>query len=146
MSIDGLDDAAIRRILSETRRIALVGASARADRASNGVLRALLSWGYEVTPINPGLAGQALHGRTVVAGLADAAPLEMVDIFRASADVGPVVAEAIALGARTIWMQLGVVNEAAAAAARAAGLVVAMNRCPLIESHRLGLAPRAPAA
>ena len=139
MSIDGLDDATIRRILTQTRRIALVGASARADRASNGVLRTLISWGYEVTPVNPGLAGQDLYGRAVVAGLADAAPLEMVDIFRASADVPPVVTEAVRLGARTIWMQLGVVNEAAAGEARAAGLTVVMDRCPLIESARLGL-------
>jgi hypothetical protein len=81
-----------------------------------------------------------LHGRLVVASLAEAAPLDMVDLFRASARVGPSVAEAIRLGARTVWMQLGVVDEAAAATARAAGIAVVMDRCPAIEMPRLGLA------
>lgn len=92
-----------------------------------------------MTPVNPGLAGTALHGRTVVAALADAAPLEMVDIFRAGDQVGPVVEEAIRLGARAVWMQLGVINTAAAEAARAAGLIVVMDRCPVIERARLGM-------
>jgi len=140
MSIDGLSDAAIRAILTGTKRIALVGASANPDRPSNEVLGVLLARGYDVTPVNPGLAGRAIHGRTVAASLDEAAPLEMVDIFRASDQVGPVVDEAIRLGAKVIWMQLGVVNEAAAAKARAAGMTVVMNRCPLVESARLGLA------
>ena len=139
MAIDGLDDAAIRDILTTTRRIALVGASARPDRPSNGVLRFLLGRGFAVTPVNPGLAGQSLHGAEVVPDLAAAGPLDLVDIFRAADQVGPVVAEAIRLGARTIWMQLGVVNETAAEAARAAGLRVVMDRCPAIEIPRLGL-------
>lgn len=138
--IDGLSDDAIRDVLTGTRRIALVGASARADRPSNEVMRFLLRCGYQVVPVNPGLAGQAIHGQTVVASLADAGELDMVDIFRASDQVEPVVDEAIALGARTIWMQLGVVNQAAAEAARAAGLTVVMDRCPAIERPRLGLA------
>ncbi len=138
---DGLNDADIREILSATRRIAVVGASNRPERASYGVMAALLSRGYEVTPVNPGLAGQAIHGRSVVASLAEAGTLDMVDVFRASDSVGPVVDEAIRLGAKTVWMQLGVINEAAAAAARQAGLRVVMDRCPKIEFARLGTAP-----
>jgi predicted CoA-binding protein len=103
-------------------------------------MRFLIAQGFDVTPVNPGLAGQEILGRKVVATLAGAAPLDMVDLFRNSAEVAAPVAEAIRLNAKTIWMQLGVVNEEAAAAARAAGLVVIMNRCPAIEMPRLGLA------
>jgi predicted CoA-binding protein len=139
MSTDGQSDAAIEDILQTTRRIALVGASEKPDRPSNEVMGFLLERGYDVTPINPGLAGKAIHGQGVVAGLSDAAPLEMVDVFRAPDQVGPVVDEAIRLGAKVIWMQLGVVNEAAAEKARAAGISVVMDRCPVIETRRLGL-------
>lgn len=132
-------DSDITAILQGTRRIALVGASAKPDRPSYGVMRFLLAQGYDVTPVNPGLAGQEILGRRVVASLAEAAPLDMVDLFRNSADVAAPVQEAIRLGAKTIWMQLGVVNETAAAAARAAGLNVVMDRCPAIEIPRLGL-------
>ncbi len=135
--IDGLDDTEIRAILARTRRIALVGASARADRPSNEVLRYLLDHGYDVTPVNPGLAGQLLHGRRVVAGLSEATPLDMVDVFRNSREAGAVVDEAASLGARVVWMQLGVVDKAAAARGRAAGLTVVMDRCPVIERGRL---------
>ncbi|MGC9271071.1 CoA-binding protein [Acidiphilium sp.] len=144
MTIDGLNDAAIRAILTGTRRIALVGASANPARPSNGVLRFLLTHGYAVTPVNPGLAGQLLHGAPVVASLDDAAPLDLVDLFRASDKVMPAVRDALRLGARTIWMQLGVINHDAAAIARAAGLAVVMDRCPVIEWARLGLAVSAP--
>ncbi len=137
MSTDGQTDDTIRAILENTRRIALVGASARPDRPSYGVMGFLLDHGYDVTPVNPGLAGQPIHGRPVVATLDDAAPIEMVDIFRASDQVGPVVDEAIRLGAKVIWMQLGVVNQAAAERARAAGITVVMDRCPVIETARL---------
>ena len=132
-------DSDITAILQGTRRIALVGASAKPDRPSYGVMRFLLAQGYDVTPVNPGLTGQEILGRRVVASLAEAAPLDMVDLFRNSADVEAPVQEAIRLGAKTIWMQLGVVNETAAAAARAAGLNVVMDRCPAIEIPRLGL-------
>jgi len=132
-------DSDITAILQGTRRIALVGASAKPDRPSYGVMRFLLAQGYDVTPVNPGLAGQEILGRRVVASLAEAAPLDMVDLFRNSADVEAPVQEAIRLGAKTIWMQLGVVNETAAAAARAAGVNVVMDRCPAIEIPRLGL-------
>lgn len=134
---DGNTDAAIRTILDTTRRIAVVGASAKPWRPSNGVMRFLIDRGYDVIPVNPGLAGQTIHGRTVVASLADVGTLDMVDIFRASQHVGPVVDRAISLGARTVWMQLGVIDTEAAARARAAGLRVVMDRCPVIEDRRL---------
>jgi predicted CoA-binding protein len=138
--MDGLDDVAIRRVLTQTRRIAVVGASANETRPSYGVARFLVARGYTVTPVNPGLAGQTLHGQAVMADLASAGVLDMVDIFRNAADVPPVVDEAIRLKAATIWMQLGVTHEEAAARARGAGLTVVMDRCPVIECARLGVA------
>ncbi len=132
-------DDELRDILTSTRRIALVGASERPERPSYDVMGFLLRQGYVVTPVNPGLAGRLIHGQKVVADLADAAPLDMVDLFRAAEHVGPIVGASVRLGARTVWMQLGVINEAAAAMARAAGVRVVMDRCPKIESHRLRL-------
>ncbi len=129
----------IRDILTTTRRIAVVGASNKPERAGHYVMGFLVTQGFDVMGVNPGLAGQTLHGCPVVASLAEAAPLDMVDVFRASDQAGAVVDEAIRLGAKTIWMQLGVVDEAAAARARAAGLAVVMDRCPLLEWRRLGL-------
>lgn len=136
--IDGNTDDTIRAILTSTKRIALVGASAKSWRPSYGVMRFLLERGYDVTPVNPGLAGQSIHGRTVVATLAEAAPLDMVDVFRNASHVGRLVDDVLALGARTIWMQLGVVDQAAADRARAAGIGVVMDRCPVIEDRRIG--------
>ncbi|WP_428375944.1 CoA-binding protein [Lichenicoccus sp.] len=127
------DLALIEQIRSDTRRIALVGASANPARPSHGVMRFLLARGFTVVPVNPGLAGQLLLGQPVVSLLADAAPLDMVDVFRASGHVAGIAGEAIRLGARTLWLQLGVIDEAAAATARAAGLRVVMDRCPKIE-------------
>ncbi len=135
-----MTDELLRRVLTGTKRIAVVGASNKPARASYHVMEFLIAQGFEVTPVNPGLAGQEILGRQVVAELAEAGPLDMVDLFRNSAEVEAPVAEAIRLGAKTIWMQLGVINEAAAAAARAAGLEVVMDRCPAIEMPRLGLA------
>lgn len=123
----------IRAILLAARRVALVGASDRPDRPSFGVMRFLLDRGCDVTPVNPLLAGREIHGRRVVATLAEAGPLDLVDVFRRSAEAGAVVDEAVALGARTVWLQLGVVDEAAAARARASGVAVVMDRCPAIE-------------
>jgi predicted CoA-binding protein len=136
--LDGNTDDTIRDILTKTRRIALVGASAKSWRPSHRVMKFLLDRGYDVIPVNPGLAGQTIHGRVVVAALEDAAPLEMVDVFRASRHVGALVDRAIDLGARIIWLQLGVIDQDAAANARAAGIRVVMDRCPVIEDRRIG--------
>lgn len=140
MNVDGQTDETIRAILMDTRRIAVVGASDKPCRPSHGVFAFLVGRDYDVTPVNPMLAGRAIHDRTVVASLAEAAPLDMVDIFRASANAGAAVDDAIRLGARTVWMQLGVVDMVAAERARAAGIVVVMDRCPVIEVRRLRLA------
>lgn len=137
------DDATIRRILTETKVIALVGWSPNPARPSHGVAAYLARRGYRVIPVNPGQAGQVTEwGETVRASLSEIAePVDMVDIFRASDAVGAIVEETLAklTGPRVIWTQLGVVNEAAAETARAAGLEVVMNRCPAIEIPRLGL-------
>src|SRR5215813_4064327 len=126
MTVDGQPDDAIRSILTSTRRIAVVGASDKPWRPSHGVFGFLVERGYHATPVNPLLAGRIIHGRTVVASLAEAVPLDMVDIFRASANAGAAVDEAIRLGARTVWMQSGVVDMLAAERARAAGIAVVM--------------------
>lgn len=135
-------DEILRRILSDTRVIALVGWSPKADRPSHRVAEYLARRGYRVIPVNPGQAGVVTPwGEAVRASLSDIRdPIDMVDIFRNADAVTPVVEEALTCqGKRVIWMQLGVVNEEAAAKARAAGLEVVMNRCPAIEIPRLGL-------
>jgi uncharacterized protein len=132
------NDDDIRALLEETRTIALVGASDRADRPSHGVMAFLLRRGYRVIPVNPQIAGQELLGQKVVGTLSEIAePIDMVDIFRRPIAAGEAVDEAIAAGAKSVWLQLGVINEAAAARAEAAGLKVVMNRCPAIEVPRL---------
>lgn len=140
MDHDSYSDAFIRSILKTTKSIALVGASANPARTSFIVLKYLLARGYDVHPINPGLAGQQVLGRTVFARLADLpAAVDMIDIFRNSEAAGAVVDEALALpwSPKTIWMQLSVRNDAAAARAEARGVQVVMNRCPKIEWGRL---------
>jgi len=135
-------DDEIREILLSTRRIAVVGASDRPERPSFGVARFLVDRGYAVTPVNPGIAGRNLHGAAVAGRLEEAAPLDMVDVFRRSQDAGAVVDEAIRLSARTVWLQLGVMDDAAGERARAAGLRFVQDRCPVIEWRRLGLPAR----
>lgn len=131
------DDATIIRVLREARVIALVGASANPARDSHEVMEFLQRKGHRVIPVNPGLAGQTLLGEKVHAKLADIPErIDMVDVFRNSEAAGPVVDEAISVGARSVWMQLGVINAAAAERGRKAGLTVIMDRCPKIEYSR----------
>ena len=132
-------DDDLRDILTSVKTIAVVGWSPKPDRPSHRVAAFLKRRGYRVIPVNPGQAGQSALGETVVATLAEAGPVDMVDIFRRSEEAGAVADEAVRLGAKVIWMQLGVVDEAAASRARAAGVQVVMNRCPAIEIPRLGL-------
>jgi predicted CoA-binding protein len=130
----------ISEILRSVKVVALVGASANPSRDSNGVMRYMQGKGYRVIPVNPGLAGQTLNGEKVYATLSDIpGKIDMVDVFRNSEAAGPVADEAVKIGAKVIWMQLGVVNEAAAERARKAGLKVVMNHCPKIEIARRGL-------
>ncbi|MEH3101812.1 CoA-binding protein [Sphingomonas adhaesiva] len=135
-------DAEIKALLEETRTIALVGASDRPERPSYGVMATLQAHGYRVIPVNPQITGEHVHGEFVFRNLTQLGdPIDMVDIFRRSDKVGEVVDEAIAIGAKAVWMQLGVIDPAAAARAEAAGLKVVMDRCPAIDIPRLGVAP-----
>lgn len=134
-------DAEIKALLEETRTIAVVGASDRPDRPSFRVMKTLQDHGYRTIPVNPQITGEHLHGEFVFRELGQLGdPIDMVDVFRRSDAVGEVVDEAIAIGAKSIWMQLGVIDEAAAARAEAAGLKVVMDRCPAIDIPRLGVA------
>ena len=136
-------DADIADLLTHARTIAMVGASDRPDRASYGVMRFLQEQGYRVIPVNPRITGEHVHGEYIWRVLAQIGePIDIVDIFRKSDDVGPIVDDAIAVGAKAVWMQLGVENAAAAAKAEAAGLKVVMNHCPKIEIIRLGIGKR----
>ena len=142
MDHDRYSDQYIAGILSGARTIAMVGASAGNSRPSYFAMKYLLGKGYDVIPVNPNLAGKEIQGRPVYASLADVpGPVDIIDIFRATAAAGEVVRQAIALkenlGIKVIWMQLGVRNDAAAAGAEAAGLQVVMNRCTKIEYGRL---------
>ncbi len=133
-------DAEIAELLSSVRTVAMVGASDRPDRPSYGVMNFLQDHGYRVIPVNPQITGEHVHGEYVWRELSQIGdPIDMVDIFRRSADAGDAVDQAIAAGAKAVWMQLGVVNEAAATRAEAAGLKVVMDRCPKIEIGRLRL-------
>jgi predicted CoA-binding protein len=136
-------DTDIAALLAETRTIALIGASDRPGRPSYGVMKVLQDWGYRVLPVNPQITGEHVHGEYVWRELSQIGePIDMVDIFRRPEAAGEAVDSAIAAGARSIWMQIGVINEAAAARAEAAGLKVVMDRCPAIELPRLRVAPR----
>ena len=133
-------DADIAQLLRETRTIALVGASDRPDRPSYRVMRVLQDWGYRVLPVNPQITGEHVHGEYVWRELAQIGePIDMVDIFRRPIAAGEAVDEAIAIGAKSVWLQIGVINVEAAARAEAAGLKVVMDRCPAIDLPRLGV-------
>ncbi|NJC32776.1 hypothetical protein GGR88_000250 [Sphingomonas jejuensis] len=133
-------DADLKQLLESTRTIALVGISDKPHRPSNGVMRTLQAHGYRVIPVNPQITGEHVHGEYVWRELSQIGePIDMVDIFRNSAAAGEAVDQAIAAGAKSVWMQLGVVNEEAAARAEAAGLTVVMDRCPAIDIPRLGV-------
>lgn len=134
-------DDDIAALLAQVRTIALVGASDRPDRPSFGVMKTLQDHGYRVIPINPQIAGEHIHGEFVFGDMATLGdPIDMVDIFRNSAAAGDAVDQAIAVGAKAVWLQLGVINPEAAARAEAAGLDVVMDRCPAIELRRLDVA------
>jgi predicted CoA-binding protein len=142
MSADGLSDEDIRAILERVRTFAVIGASAKILRPSYGVMQFLIGQGYGVRPVNPGQVGKLILGQTVYGALADVpSPVDVVDVFRnpeaALQAVRDAVAEKDRLGATIVWMQLGVINEQAAAEAKAAGLTVVMDRCPKIEFSRL---------
>lgn len=141
MSAFDYSDELIRRVLTESRVIAIIGASPKPDRASYRVMRFLLDHGHTVHPVNPTCAGGTIHGQTVLGHLETlTGSIDMVDIFRRSELAGEAVDEAIAIGAKVVWMQLGVIDEDAAARAEGAGLTVIMDRCPIIEYRRLGMA------
>ena len=141
-------DEAIAQLLLQAKRIALVGASAKPERPSHRVMQFLLDEGYEVLPINPGLAGQRLLGQTVSASLADLpTSVDMADIFRDAASLPEVAQDVVDAGIPTIWTQLGVVNAEAERTALDAGLQLVLDRCPAIEIPRLrdaGLLPYPP--
>jgi len=138
MNHDLYSDAYIADILSSHRTIAMVGASPNASRPSYFAMKYLLTKGFSVIPVNPGHAGKDILGQTVYATLADIpGPVDIVDIFRNSKAALPITRDAIAIGAKVVWMQLGVRNGEAAKLAEEAGLKVVMNRCPKIEYGRL---------
>lgn len=136
------DDREIREILLSVQTIALLGASPKMERPSNGVMRFLLSKGYHVIPVNPGQAGKEINGQRVVARLAGIEmPLDMVDVFRSSEHLPAIVEEVLALKSRpkVLWTQLDVIDLEAAKRAEHAGVRVVMDRCPAIEFPRLVL-------
>jgi predicted CoA-binding protein len=134
-------DEDIKALLEGTRTIAMVGASDRPDRPSYGVMAFLQRQGYRVIPVNPQITGEHVHGEFVFRELSQIGEqIDLVDIFRRPIAAGEAVDEAIAVGAKAVWMQIGVINAEAAARAEAAGLRVVMDRCPAIEIPRLGVA------
>ena len=133
-------DTEIADLLRATKTIAMIGASDRPDRPSYAVMKFLQDHGYRVIPVNPQITGEHVHGEYVWRDLTQIGePIDLVDIFRRSADAGDAVDQAIAAGAKAVWMQIDVINEAAAARAEAAGLKVVMDRCPKVEIGRLGI-------
>ena len=140
MEHDSYPGPYLRDILTSVRTIAVVGASPRRERPSHRVMAYLQRRGYRTIPVNPNAVGTTINGETVYARLADVPePIDMVDVFRRSEMAGGVVDDAIAAGAKVVWMQLGVRDDDAAACAEAQGLKVVMSRCPAIEIPRLGM-------
>jgi predicted CoA-binding protein len=138
---DSYPDTLLRRVLGGVRTIAMVGASTDWNRPSSFAMTYLQSKGYRVIPVNPKAAGQQVNGELCYASLSDIpaaqGPIDMVDVFRGAAAAVPIAHEAVKIGAKVLWMQLGVRNEEAARIAEDAGLTVIMNRCPKIEYGRL---------
>ena len=133
-------DEDIAELLTNARTIAVVGASDRPSRPSYGVMRFLQDQGYRVLPVNPQITGEHVLGEFVWRELSQIGlPIDIVDIFRRPEAAGDVVDQAIFVGAKAVWMQIGVINQEAAARAEEAGLQVVMDRCPAIEIRRLGL-------
>jgi predicted CoA-binding protein len=140
MDHESYSDEYLRGILKSVRTIAVVGASPRRERPSHRVMAYLQRRGYRTIPVNPNAAGGTINGERCYASLAEIRePIDMVDVFRRTEAAGGVADEAIAVGAKVVWMQLGVRDDAAASRAEARGLKVVMNRCPAIEIPRLGL-------
>ncbi|HZS82627.1 MAG TPA: CoA-binding protein [Stellaceae bacterium] len=138
MDHNSYSDQYLRSILASVKTIAMVGASPHWNRPSYFAMKYLQGKGFRVIPVNPRAAGETILGERVYADLAEISePVDMVDIFRNSEAAGAIVDEAIRIGAKIVWMQLGVRNDAAAARAESAGLRVVMNRCPKIEYSRL---------
>lgn len=133
-------DENIADLLRETRTIAMIGASDRPDRPSHGVMHALQTHGYRVLPVNPNITGQHVLGEYVWRELSQiGVPIDIVDIFRRSDAAGEAIDQAILAGAKAVWLQIGVIDEEAAARAEAAGLKVVMDRCIKIEMMRLAI-------
>ena len=138
MNHDDYDDKYLISVLKDAKTVAMVGASANWNRPSFFAMKYMQQKGFRVIPVNPGVARQEILGETVMASLDEIdEPIDMVDIFRNSEAAGPITDDAIKAGAKIIWMQLGVQNDAAAKRAEDAGLRVVMNRCPKIEYARL---------
>ncbi|PIJ51361.1 hypothetical protein BL250_01290 [Erwinia sp. OLTSP20] len=135
-----MDDKLIKTVLSTSHSVALVGASDNPARPSYSVMAYLLAQGYQVIPVSPKLAGRRLLGQMGYGSLADIPQsVDIVDVFRHAEAAFQIAQQAIAIGAKTLWLQLGVINEQAAILAKDAGLTVIMDRCPKIEIPRLGL-------
>jgi predicted CoA-binding protein len=143
MAMTVTSDEGIREVLTNTKTIALVGASSNPDRPSHAVMHYLLDRGYHVIPVNPNES--EILGQTVVKSLQEIGePVDMVDVFRNSEAAGPICDEAVEIGAKYVWLQLGVIHEEGARRAEEAGLQVVMDRCPAIEMPRLGMGPPNP--
>ena len=133
-------DEDIAELLTNARNIAVVGLSDRPDRPSYGVAAALQRHGYRILPVNPQITGERVHGEYVWRDLSQlGVPIDIVDIFRRPMAAGEAVDEAIAVGAKAVWLQLGIVNDEATARAEAAGLKVVQDKCIKIEVMRLGI-------